>query len=155
MGAMIMALALASSGASATPNPGPRAEQLGRQLAEAGTLGGLLPLIGAKETEELVAAHSELAEADKAALRRTAARVFEAGRARLMAAMGHAYAQRLSIADLRVLVAANRAPAAARYRTAQPGAIAAAMQSMSGMDFKGDAIAAFCRETGKACPPPR
>src|SRR3954470_11797539 len=131
----------------------PSAEQLrlGRELAESGTLAALLPMVAEKETGELVAAHPELGEADRAALRATARATYEAGRTRLMDATGRAYAERLSVADLRALVAFNRTRAAAHYRTAMPGAIAAAMQRVGEMDFKKDALAAFCRRTGKLC----
>jgi len=143
---VIVALAL---GAAA---PTPEAVTLGRQLAETGTLASLLPLIQAKEAEELVAAHPELSQADKAALQATAKRVFEAGRDRLMAATGRAYAERLSITDLRKLVVFQKSGAARRFQAATPQAIAATMQSVGKMDFKGDVVAAFCKETGKLCP---
>ena len=131
--------------------PSPEALSLGRQLAETGTLASLLPLISAKETEELVAAHPELSAADRIALRATAQRVFEAGRDRLMAATGRAYAERLSVQDLRKLVAFHKSGAARRFRAASPMAIAATMQSVGKMDFKADVAAAFCRERGRLC----
>ena len=143
-----MNLFLAVALASAAPTP--EAQQLGRQLAEAGTLAALLPLIQAKETEELVA-QSELTDAEKVALRTTARRVFEDGRERLMAATGKAYAERLSVEDLRTLVAFERSDSAKRYRDAMPDAIAATMRSIGQMDFKKDVRAAFCKETGKLC----
>ena len=142
---VIVALMLAAAA------PSPEALRLGRQLAESDALASLLPLISAKETEELVAAHSGLSAADQAALRATAKRVFEAGRDRLMAVTGRAYAERLSVPDLRRLVAFQKTGAARRYRAAAPLAIAATMQSARRMDFKGDVAAAFCRERGKLC----
>jgi len=145
---MTTALALALAGAAA---PGAEAERLGRALAGQGTLAALLPLVAAKETEELVAAHPELSEAEKAALRETARAAFAAGEAKLLAASGHAYAERLSVAELRALVAFNRTAAARRYRAAMPAAIAATLQAVGPMDFKGDTLAAFCRRTGKLC----
>jgi len=146
---LIGALFLAA--AAAGPVAGAEAERLGRELAAQGTLAALLPLIAAKETEELVAAHPDLNEPDKAALRETARATYAAGEARLMAATGHAYAQRLTVAELRRLVAFNRTPAARRYRAAMPEAIAATMQAIGPMDFKADTAAAFCRRTGKLC----
>src|SRR3954463_7670097 len=131
--------------------PSAEAQRLGRQLAEGGTLAALLPMVAEKETSELAAAHPELSEADQAALRATARATYQAGRDRLMDATGRAYAERLSAADLRALVAFNRTGAAARYRAAMPGAIASAMQAVGEMDFKKDALAAFCRQTGKLC----
>jgi hypothetical protein len=141
----LLAVALAAS------TPTPEGLRLGRELAESGTLAALLPMVADKEIGELVAAHSELTEADRAALRATARATYEAGRARLMEATGRAYAERLSVADLRALVAFNRTRAAAHYRAAIPGAIASAMQAMGAMDFKKDALATFCRKTGKLC----
>jgi hypothetical protein len=68
-----------------------------------------------------------------------------------MAATGHAYATRLSIEDLRTLVAFNESPVAKRWRDATPGAIMEAVQSMGSLDFKGDTRKAFCTRTGKLC----
>ncbi len=142
---MIVALALAAA------VPTPEALSLGRQLAERGTLASLLPLIQAKETDELLAAHPKLSAEEKAAFKATARRVFEAGRERLMDATGRAYAERLSVQDLRTLVAFHNSGAARRFQAATPQAVAATMQSVGKLDFKGDVIAAFCRETGKLC----
>jgi hypothetical protein len=141
----LLALALAAS------TPSPEGLRLGRELAESGTLAALLPMVADKEIGELVAAHPELSEADRAALRATARATYQAGRDRLMDATGRAYAERLSVADLRALVAFNRTRAAAHYRAAMPGAIASAMQAVGQMDFKKDALAAFCRQMGKLC----
>ena len=143
---MILALALAAAA------PTPEALNLGRHLAERGSLASLLPLIQAKETEELVAAHPELSADEKAALKAVAKRVFETGRSRLMEATGRAYAERLSIQDLRKLVAFHKTGASRRLQAATPQAIAATLQSVGKLDFKGDVTAAFCRQTGKLCP---
>jgi len=155
IGAMIFAAAAAAAGPAgvlaAPAAPGAEAERLGRELAGQGTLAALLPLMAAKETEELVAAHPDLSDADKAALRDSARATFAAGESRLMAATGHAYAERLTVAEMRRLVAFNRTAAARRYRAAMPQAIAATMQAIGPMDFKADALAAFCRRTGKLC----
>ena len=130
--------------------PSAEAERLGRELADAGTLAAVLPLIQAKETEELVA-QSELTDAEKAALRVTAKQVYEAGRERLLSATGKAYAERLSVDDLRTLIAFERSDAAKRYRGAMPSAVGAAMEAAGPMDFKKDVRAAFCKDTGKLC----
>jgi hypothetical protein len=145
MGLWMVGVALAAA------SPSPEALALGRQLAESGSLAALLPLIQAKETEELVAANPELSAPEKAQLRAVAARTFAAGRERLMAATANAYAERLSVEDLRALVAFEKSPAAGRYRAAMPAAIAATMQAVGPMDFKGDVLEAFCKETGKLC----
>jgi hypothetical protein len=147
---MILALALAL----ATPDPDAEALALGRRLAETGTLAALLPAVTAKETEELVAEHSDWSDADKAVLRRMAGEVSADGLGRLMAATGRAYATRLSIEDLRVLVAFNEGDAAKHWRDATPGAVMEAMAKVGELDFKANTRKAFCARTGKGCPAP-
>ena len=132
--------------------PTAEAESLGRELAEGGTLAALLPLMKEKETADLVAEAKDLSDADKARLRATAGRIFDAGRDRLLSATGHAYAERLSIADLKALVDFHRSGAAKRAQAAMPQVIAATMQAVGPMDFKADVRKAFCGETGKLCP---
>ena len=77
--------------------------------------------------------------------------VFERGRERLLSATGRAYAEKLSVADLRKLVAFYRTPAADRAQAALPLVIGETMRSVGKMDFKGEVLAAFCKETGKLC----
>lgn len=146
---LILALAL-----FAAADPTPEALTLGRRLAETGTLAALLPVIAAKETEELVGEHPEWSEADKAALRAVAAEQAAAGAERLMVATGKAYAEKLSVEDMRVLVAFNESAEAKRWQAATPGVIVAAMMSVRQLDFKGDTRKAFCAKTGKGCPAP-
>ena len=135
----------------AAAQPSAEALRLGRQLAESGTLATVLPMIEQKETDELVAAHPELSADEKAALKATAKRTYEAGRERLMTAEAQAYAQRLGIADLRAAVAFQTGPAGRRYRAAMPAVIGDTMKLIGTMDFKGDVTAAYCKETGKLC----
>lgn len=123
----------------------------GRALAESGTLASLLPLLIAKDTEELVSECTDLTPAEERRLRATAARIAAAGSERLFAAQARAYPMRLSEADLAVLVAAAREPAQQRYRTALPGAIAATMAGVGERDLKKDIRAAWCKEAGKGC----
>lgn len=132
----------------------PSAEQiaLGRRLAEAGTLAALLPIKVASDTEELLAEHPEWSDADKAALRATAGEQAEAATERLIDATGRAYAARLSIEDMRVLVAFNDSPLAKRGRAATPAVILETMAKVGELDFKGDTRKAFCAKTGKGCP---
>jgi hypothetical protein len=136
----------------AAGQPSAEALRLGRQLAESGTLATVLPVMQQKETEELVAAHPKLSAGEKARLRATAKQVYQSGRERLMQAEARAYAQRLSIKDLREVVAFQGSPAGSRYRSAIPAVIADTMQLVGKMDFKGDVLAAYCKETGKLCP---
>ena len=134
--------------------PTAEAERLGLEVAKTGTLATLLPIMAAKETDELVAAHPELAEGEKADLRGVATRVANDGRDRLMRLNGHAYATRLSEADMRTILAFEGSTAGRAYRASIPGAIVETMQGAGQMDFKKDAIAAYCAKTGKACPKP-
>jgi hypothetical protein len=144
---MVTALLLAAAAAQ----PSAEALRLGRQLAETGTLATVLPLVQQKETEELVAAHPELNAAGKDLLRSTAQAVYRQGRDRLMQAEASSYAQTLSIGDLRAAVAFQNSPSGKRYRAAIPQVIADTMRQLGKMDFKGDVLAAYCKETGKLC----
>lgn len=129
----------------------PEAQALGRRLSEAGLVGSLLPMMTAKETDEMVAARPELNAAEQARLRAIAAATARAGTARLMKAEGDAYAARLSVEELKTLVAFHESPAARRQRAVMPQVIAATVRTVGSIDFKGETLAAFCKETGKAC----
>ena len=142
---MVIALLIAAAAPSA------EALALGRQIAEAGTLASFVELVQSKETGELVEAHPELSDSDKSKLRATAHSVYLAGRERLMQATARAYAERLSIADMRDVVAFQKSRAGQTYRGAIPAVIAATVESVGEMDFKGDVLVAYCKETGKLC----
>jgi hypothetical protein len=145
---MVGALLLA---AAAAAQPSAEAQRLGRQLADHGTLAALLPMMKAKEVEELLSSHKELKPAEQQQLRAVANRVFEQGRDRLLDATGRAYAERLSVADLKKLVAFYQTPAAARFQTVLPAVIGDTIANVGKMDFKADVLAAYCKETGKLC----
>ena len=142
---MVIALLMAAAAPSA------EALALGRQIAEAGTMASFIELVQAKETDELVEAHPELGDADKIKLRATAKTVYRSGRERLMQATARAYAERLSVADMRDVVAFQKSRAGQSYRGAIPAVIAATVESVGEMDFKGDVTAAYCEQTGKLC----
>jgi hypothetical protein len=142
---MVIALLIAAAAPSA------EALALGRQIAEAGTLSSFVELVQAKETDELVESHPEFSDTDKAKLRAVAMSVYQSGRERLMQATARAYAERLSVADMRDVVAFQKSRAGQSYRGAIPAVIAATVQSVGEMDFKGDVIAAYCKQTGKLC----
>lgn len=131
--------------------PSAEAEALGVRLAETGTLAALLPTVAAKERDDLLARHADWSEADKAALRATADEVAKAGIARLTAAIGHGYAARLSVEDLRAAVAFNESPAGKHWREATPGAVMQAMATLGEMNLAEDTRKAFCAKTGKLC----
>jgi hypothetical protein len=146
---MIIALLLVQAAAAA---PSPEAEALGLRLARSGTMAAILPLMAQKETDELVAAHPELTPAEQAKLRDTAKTTFAAGAAKVEAAFSRAYAGKLTVPDLRALVAQAESAPAKRLRAVLPGVMAEALATLGAMDFKGETLAAFCRDTGKACP---
>jgi hypothetical protein len=111
----------------------------------------MLPAIAAKETEDVIAEHPELSPTDRVVLRNTARTVVARQRQALIAAIGHLYAETLSVADLRELAAFNRTPAAQRYRAAMPKVTLQALAGIGNVDFKGDLARAFCERTGKLC----
>ena len=135
----------------AAAEPSAEALALGRELADAGTLTGLLTLLESKETDDLVADHPELSTADRDALRASAHRTFVTGRDRILAQTGRGYAERLGLNELRALVTFNRSPAAKHYREVSPAVIAMTMQAIGPVDFKADVLANYCRESGKLC----
>jgi hypothetical protein len=145
----MLSLALAALLAAA---PTPEAEDLGRRLAATGTLETLLPAVTAKETEELIAQHPELSEAERHTLRDTGREIAGAMRDRLAAAFGHEYAASLSLADLRALVAYAESPASRRYRAVVPEVLMRTMAKLGGVDFGGTLRKSFCTKTGKLCP---
>ena len=142
---MVIALLIAAAAPSA------EALALGRQIAEAGTMASFIELLQAKETDELVEAHPELSDADKVKLRASAKSVYQSGRERLMQATARAYAERLSVADMRDVVAFQRSHAGQTYRNSIPAVITATVESVGEMDFKADVTAAYCKQTGKLC----
>jgi hypothetical protein len=68
-----------------------------------------------------------------------------------MQAEARAYAEKLSIGDLRAIAAFQKSRAGRRYKAAIPGVVMQTMKAVGGMDFKADVTAAFCRQTGKLC----
>lgn len=147
------ALAIAAPAVSQTA-PTADAEALGRQVAASGTLSALLPLLIAKETEEMIGQHPDLDAAGKARLRAVAADTAKTAIDRMLGAVGHQYALRLSVADMTALVAFNQSASAKAWRAAEPQVIVATMQTVDGFDFKAEAWAAYCRGPGVTCPPP-
>ncbi|QIK79057.1 DUF2059 domain-containing protein [Sphingomonas piscis] len=143
--ALMMALVLAAAAPSA------EAEALGRRIANAGLLGTLLPMMVKKDTDELVARHKELTAAEQAELRRIAQRTASSGIDKALSANGHAYAEALSVDELKAVAAFMESPAGQRWRASQPQVIAGTVAAIEGMDFKKDVAAAYCKQTGKLC----
>ncbi len=133
---LLTALALAfAQTAPAAPAPAPapaaapsaEAMALGTRLARAGLLAAIAPALIERDISELAAED------------------------RVIAALGREYAARLSVEDLRALVAFHESPAAGRLRAAEPQVLVAAMSQLGTIDVKKDIAAAFCRETRKLC----
>lgn len=150
----LAALLVAAPLAAQTAAPTAEAEALGRRVAESGTLASLFPLLIAQDTEELVKQHSELDDAGKAKLRATATATAKAALDRLFGTMGHEYAKRLSVADLKALVAFNEGPAAKAWRAAEPQVIIAAKTTIDGFDLRKESWDAYCKSPGVKCPAP-
>ena len=127
--------------------------RLSRQVAESGALAAMLPVIEARDTRDIIAEHPELSPADRQALLASARRTFLRGRERLMEATARGYAERLSVKDMRALVKFQRTTAARNHAEATPSVFAATMKAMGPMNFKADAVAVYCRESGNLCPP--
>ena len=90
---LFFALALAAAAPATTFE----ADTWGIRLARTGTLAALLPMMVAKETEELVASQKMLSDADKAQLRAVASARARQEIERVMAVEGNAYAASCSI----------------------------------------------------------
>lgn len=143
---MLLALLL-----QAAPAPTAEAARLGTEIARSGTFSQIAPVLVQQQTDELVRDTNGLSLADQATLRVVAAETGRTMVERVTERMGVAYASALSEADMRTILAFNRTDAARKYRAAEPNAMAAAAQSMGGMDFKRDVLKAFCAKTGKGC----
>ena len=148
MPVLILALLLQ---AASPVGPSPEAVVLGRRLAESGPLAAIAPLLIARDASELADEDPTLTASERQQLLDLAGAKGKAGLARLIAALADTYAKRLSIADLRILVAQNENPATVRWRAAEPAAFEEAMKALGPIDFKGETAADFCRATGKLC----
>ncbi len=139
----------------AMASPSSEANSLARQVAEGGALAAILPVLEARDTLQILAEHPQLSPGEKQALLASAHRTFLRGRDRLMEATARGYAKRLSIQDMRALVKFQRSKAARNHAAATPAVIAESMKAMGPMNFKADAVAVYCRESGNLCPPPK
>lgn len=137
--------------AAAAAQPSAEAIRLGNEIARHGTLAALLPLKEQQDIAELLAEDKGLSAAEQAQVRATVKRLYAEGEERLFNATGRAYAERLSLADLRRVAAFYRTGAAKRFQDAVPAAIIATMQSVGEVDIKKDARLATCKDTGKLC----
>lgn len=146
---MIGALILAAAAAAAQPSP--EALDLARQVAAHGTLAAIAPLQTQSEIAEMIAAHPELSEAERARLRAIGEERSKALVASALEAEAAALASELSLDDLRALAAFSASAAAEHQRAALPKVIGATLGSLGKVDYAGGVRAAFCSETGKLC----
>lgn len=142
---MVIALLLAAA------QPSPEALRLGNEIARHGMLAALLPLKQQQDTADLLAEDRSLTVPEQAKLRATVKRLYADGEKRLFDATGRAYAERMSLSDLRAVAAFYRSDAAKRFQAVVPAAIMTTMQQVGEIDLKKDARGAFCKETGKLC----
>jgi hypothetical protein len=147
---MVM-FAIMAAAAAATAMPSAEALSLGRSIAANGTLGVILPMMMAKENEELIAAHPELSAAERDALKAAAEDVYRTGYAQILGVEGQAWAERLSIEELRSVVAFHASTTGRKYRAVQPDVIAATVKALGEVHYKDDVLAVYCKKTGKLC----
>ena len=140
---MILALLLAAST--------PEAQDLGERLARTGTLASLAPLLFEKETEELIAEQPDLTVDEQAELREISRNTGQRLLERVTSVEGSAYAEQLSVEDLRALVAFAESDVARRQRAATPAVIIQTMTALGEIDFKAEVAEAMCNASGKMC----
>jgi hypothetical protein len=127
------------------------AQLLGVRLAKTSGFAAIAPSLIEKDLAELAREDASLSAAQRERLLSIGRTEARAGLEKVMLAIGSGYARRLSVEDLRVLVAHGESPAAVRWRTAEPAVMADAMGTIGEMDLKKNVAAAFCRDSGKLC----
>jgi hypothetical protein len=138
--------------AAAAPAPlSPAQAALGRRLAELGDFNAMIGAMGHAEIEGMAANTPDLTDAERARLRQVGERVLATGRARILDAVGNAYARHFSADQLRAIIAFLESPAGRAYVGALPQILPDIAAATQGIDLGRDVRAAFCRETGKLC----
>src|SRR5690348_9749622 len=102
-----------------------------RTVAENGMLANIARLKTAAEIEELIAAHPELSDSDKAALRKTGEATANALLERAVAAEAAGYLAHLTADDLTALAAFARSDAAKAQRAAMPAVMVATLAQLN------------------------
>jgi hypothetical protein len=133
------------------PTPSAAALELARRLAAHGALAMVAPMMAEKDLADLASEDPTLTTEQKARLLAIGHTEARTALDRLTRTLGVRYAAKLSIADLRTLVAQTESPAAARLRAIQPGVVAETMTTIGTLDLKKQTAAAFCKESGKLC----
>ncbi|HTU11173.1 MAG TPA: DUF2059 domain-containing protein [Allosphingosinicella sp.] len=126
---------------------------LGRRLAEAGELNALLGAVGTAEVAQIAASTPDLSDAERTRLREVGMATLQAGRARITAALGDAYARHFSRDQLTEILAFVESTTGRAYAGALLQVLPQVVGAIQGVDLGRDIRAAFCRETGKLCAP--
>ncbi len=130
--------------------PSAEAVQLGERLARTGVLATIAPLQAQKDIEELAATPALSAE-ERQRIEAIGAQERDAALTKAMRVLGAAYAKRLTLAELRELVAQAERPAAVKRRAIEPAVIAETMQGLGEIDLKKRIATRMCAETRKLC----
>ncbi len=129
----------------------PEEVELGTRLARSGNVASIIPVIELRQTEELIKSMPHLTKGEREQFRATAHAVAERGTDFLFRAEGRAYAERLSLADLKALMAFEESEVAKRKRAAEPAVTVATMEAMRDFNFRQEVMKAFCSRAKKAC----
>ncbi|MEP9400935.1 hypothetical protein [Sphingomonas sp. VNH70] len=143
---MIAALLLAVQGAA----PGAEALALGERLARTGILATVAPLQAQKDIDELTETPG-LSAAERQRIAAIGAQERDRALAGAMRVLTAAYAKRLTIAELRELVAQAESPAAVRRRAIEPAVIAETIAGLGEIDLQDRIATRMCAETKKLC----
>jgi hypothetical protein len=127
------------------------AEALGVRLARTTGILTVAPMLVEKDTIGLADEDKTLTPTERTRLLIIGREEGRTGLDRIAAALGHGYAKRLSLADLRVLVAQNESPAAVNFRASVPAVLSEAMAGVGSIDLKKATSERACREIGKFC----
>lgn len=136
---------------AAAPTAGTESQELGLRLARSTGLAVVAPAMIEKDLAELAEEDPSLSADQRKRLLALGRAEARAGWERVVQALGAGYAKRLSISDLKLLVAHAESPVAARWRAAEPLVLAEAATTIGSLDLKKTVATAFCRETEKLC----
>lgn len=141
----LLALALAAA------TPSSEAIELGRRIAEAGLLSTLGPMQAQSEVDGLLKDNPDLNADQRAKLQNIGSEQMKTIGRKVLEAEAKAYANALSVADLRAIAAWLASPAAQAQKKAMPAIMLATVSALQGVDFKGGVKSEMCRQTGKLC----
>lgn len=144
-----MILALAYLAAIASPSA--EAKRLGLRLARTSGIVTIAPLLIEKDLAELAKEDSTITADERQRVLTLGREEGKRGLDRVSAALGDAYAQRLSLSDLKVLVRQNESAEAVRRRAAEPEVLMSAMAALGSLDLKKNTAVLMCKEAKKLC----